>query len=139
MLPWLLHKKWIFTNVAEFIVEPERYLEEIGSPQSFFVRPDSPLKPFSGRVIQREKLSFEALDYGFYYDDKYLPIIITPASEIGQEWRFVIAGQEVIASSAYEASNREEADSGCPSEVAGYVGKIAKTLVPPDPKKQRVY
>jgi hypothetical protein len=88
---WLLHEKWVFSTVAEFVAEPERFLVEIGSTESFFVRPDSPLKPFSGRVIEREKLSFEALDYGFYYEDKNLPIVITPVSEVDMEWRFVIS------------------------------------------------
>jgi hypothetical protein len=130
---WLLHKDWIFSKVAEFVAEPDRYLAEIDSPTTFFVRPDSPLKPFSGRVIQREEVSFEALDYGFYYEDKNLPIVITPVTEVGMEWRFVIVGQETIASSAYEASNRTETKLECPSEVADLVNEIAKEITPPDP------
>jgi len=34
-----------------------------------FIRPSSCLKPFSGRVLEVEKISLEALDHGFYYDD----------------------------------------------------------------------
>jgi hypothetical protein len=130
---WLLHEKWVFSTVSEFVSEPDRCLAEIGSPESFFVRPDSPLKPFSGRVIQREKLSFEALDYGFYYEDKNLPIVITPVIGVGMEWRFVIVRQEIIASSAYEASARSESSSDCPSEVLDYAKKVAMTFIPPDP------
>jgi len=114
------------------VSEPDRCLAEIGSPESFFVRPDSPLKPFSGRVIKRDKLSFEVLDYGFYYEDKNLPIVITPVSDVGTEWRFVIAGQKVIASSAYEASDRTESNYDCPSEVVNYAKEVAMALSPPD-------
>lgn len=131
--PWLVHEKWIFSTVSAFVSDPECCLAEIGSPEAFFVRPDSPLKPFSGRVIQRGKLSLEALDYGFYYEDKNLPIVITPVSDIGTEWRFAIAGREVIAASAYEASGRTESYSGCPSEVLDYAGEVAMALIPPDP------
>jgi hypothetical protein len=130
---WIIHENWVFSTVSEFMSEPERCLAGIGSPENFFVRPDSPLKPFSGRVIHHDKLSFEALDYGFYYEDKNLPIVITPVSDIGMEWRFVIAGQEVIASSAYEASDRTESNSECPLEVADYAKKAAIALIPPDP------
>jgi len=130
---WLIHKEWVFTNVAEFVAQHDLYLAEIGSPKSFFVRPDSPLKPFSGRVVQSGEISFEVLDYGFYYDDKNLPIVITPVTDIGMEWRFVIAGREAIASSAYEASDRTETNSGCPSEVTNFVEEVAKALSPPDP------
>jgi hypothetical protein len=130
---WLLHEEWVFSTVSEFVSGPERCLAEIGSPEAFFVRPDSPLKPFSGRVIQRDRLSFDALDYGFYYEDKNLPIVITPVSDVGMEWRFAIAGQEVIASSPYEASDRTESNSDCPSEVVDYVKEVAMALSPPDP------
>lgn len=77
--------------------------------------------------------AFEAFDYGCYYEDKNLPIVITPVSEVGVEWRFVITGQKIIASSSYEASNRTELYSDCPSEVADYVKKVAMALFPPDP------
>ncbi|MDJ0722588.1 MAG: ATP-grasp domain-containing protein [Desulfobacterales bacterium] len=130
---WLLHEKWVFSTVSEFVSDPDRCLAEIGSPGSFFVRPDSPLKPFSGRVIERDKLSFEALDYGFYYEDKNLPIVITPVLDVGPEWRFVITGQEVIASSAYEVSDRTESNSDCPLEVVEYAQEVAMALIPPDP------
>lgn len=129
---WLLHEKWVFSTVSELVSKPEQYLAKIGAPETFFVRPDSPLKPFSGRVIQRDKLSFEALDYGFYYDDKNLPVVITPVSDIGMEWRFIIARQQVIASSAYEASDRTESNFDCPSEIVDYVKEIANAFTPPD-------
>lgn len=130
---WLLHSKWVFSRVSDFVAEPERYLKELDSPQSFFVRPDSPLKPFSGRVVRLDELSLETLDYGFYYDDKDLPIVITPATDVGQEWRFVIAGQKVVASSAYEASDRTETGSDCPPEALSLANEAAKALVTPDP------
>lgn len=114
---WLIHEKWFFSTVEELVDDPERCLARIGSPNSFFVRPNSPLKPFSGRVLQRNNLSLKALDYEFYYEDKSLPIVLTPVSDIGIEWRFVIADQNVVASSSYEATNRTEADDVCPIEV----------------------
>lgn len=131
--PWLLHEKWTFSTVSEFISRPERFLVEIGSPKRFFVRPDSPLKPFSGRVLQSDTLSFEALDYGFYYDDRNLPIVIAPVSAVGQEWRFVVAGHKVLTSSSYEAANRTESNSERPAELLEYAKEIAEALLPPDP------
>jgi ATP-grasp domain, R2K clade family 3 len=129
---YLLHKRWVYSTVAELIVSPEAVLKGIGLPNSFFVRPDSPLKPFSGRVIKQEELSFEALDYGFYYDDKNLPIVITPVSDVGVEWRFVIAGTKVVASSNYEASNRSETDCECPTEVFEFANEFVNNIIPPD-------
>lgn len=131
--PWLLHEKWVFGHVADFVHDPEHYLREIGSPLSFFVRPDSPLKPFSGRVIQIDELSLEALDYGFYYEDENLPIVITPVVDVSSEWRFIIADQTPIASSAYEASERSEINQTSTPKVMEFAREVAAALVPPDP------
>ena len=43
----------------------------MGDPSRIFVRPDSPLKPFSGRVLDRDSISLAALDHGFYFDDEW--------------------------------------------------------------------
>ncbi|MHC4407223.1 MAG: ATP-grasp domain-containing protein, partial [Planctomycetota bacterium] len=130
---WLLHKKWVVCSAKAFVSDAESYLEAIGSSSSFFVRPDSPLKPFSGRVLQLDGLSLEALDYGFYFDDENLPIVVTPVATVGIEWRFVVSGQKLIAASSYEASNRSEAESDCSSEVWQFAGEVAENLTPPDP------
>ena len=67
-----------------------------------FVRPDSPLKPFAGRVVTLAGLSAADLDHGFYYDDLELPIVITPLRRVVAEWRFVIAAQTIVAASGYD-------------------------------------
>ena len=50
---WLLHDGWSFTTAASLAADPGSVLASLGDPDSVFVRPDSPLKPFSGRVLQR--------------------------------------------------------------------------------------
>ncbi len=130
---WLLHEKYIYCSAVELIQNSDYYLKKIDSPDSFFVRPDSPLKPFSGRVIQRDDLSLKALDHGFYYEDENLPIVVMPVVSVGKEWRFVIAEQKPIAFSAYIASDRSKSKSHCPPNVIEIVTKIAATLAPPDP------
>jgi hypothetical protein len=67
---WLLHQCWVIVPASELVAEPDRVLASLGAPTSVFVRPDSPLKPFSGRVLSSDSISLRALDYGFYYDDE---------------------------------------------------------------------
>lgn len=66
-----------------------------------FARPDSAMKPFSGRVLDRQALSPAALDLGFYYDDPALPVVLAPAVSIRQEWRFVAVNGVLVAESGY--------------------------------------
>ena len=71
---------------------------------------DSPLKPFSGRVVKLQGLSLRQLDHGFYYDDSDLPIVVAPVrTNIAPlEWRLVVVQNQVVAGSGYTASTRSE-------------------------------
>lgn len=82
-----------------------------------FVRPDSAMKPFAGRVLDREQLSPGALDHGFYYDDLDLPIALAEARPIAREWRFVAVDRRLIASSAYVAEGRRTERDAPPPEA----------------------
>ncbi len=130
--PFLIHEKWKQTTVVELVSYPDAILKSIGGEDGFFVRPDSPLKPFSGRVLTKENLSLEALDYGFYYDDKELPIIVTPLKEIREEWRFVIVDSVVITGSSYEADGRAENISSVPQDVWDFAQKVAANAKAPE-------
>lgn len=100
-----------------------------------FIRPDSPLKPFSGRVLDIDAISLRSLDHGFYFDDVTLPVVIAPVREIGKEWRFVVVDSKIISGSAYEAETRS-AKTILPSEEAwSFAAGIAKVAIQPD----RVY
>ena len=95
------------------------------------MRPDSPLKPFSGRVCQLEGISLGALDHGFYYDDPNLPVVVAPVRAIGEEWRFVVANGRVVAGSGYEASRRAQVQPGA-ERAAARAQEIADVLEAPE-------
>src|SRR5262245_19237757 len=54
---WLLHRAWRLTTVKALVEAPDRELEFLAGETQVFVRPDSPLKPFSGRVVRRDRLT----------------------------------------------------------------------------------
>ncbi|HEY9843817.1 MAG TPA: hypothetical protein V6D23_25315, partial [Candidatus Obscuribacterales bacterium] len=58
--PFLLHRNWVLAPANALVADPERVLAPLGSPDAVFLRPDSPLKPFSGRVLRRDALSLRA-------------------------------------------------------------------------------
>ena len=94
---WLVHRSWVVCSAAHLVAAPGPLLDEIGAGDEVFVRPDSPLKPFSGRVVRREDLSLASLDFGFYYDDPSIPVVLTPVVEIGSEWRLVVVNRRPVA------------------------------------------
>ena len=109
-----------------------------GAPADFgervFVRPDSALKPFSGRVLARDQITLAALDHGFYYEDIDLPVMVTPAIDIDSEWRFVAAGGRVVAGSSYAADGRTAGASlNSDHEAWQHATRILSQLTSPDP------
>ena len=66
---FLLHADWRFLPANEFVDSAEDVAASLGCTDRIFVRPDSPLKPFSGRVLDVASVTLRALDHGFYFDD----------------------------------------------------------------------
>ncbi len=101
--------------------------ELVAAPPDYdpiFVRPDSPLKPFSGRVLERGQISLAALDFGFYFDDPTLPVVVAPVRQVQREWRYVVADGRVVAGSSYVADGRR----ALPDEPTGEPWTFAQTV-----------
>lgn len=97
----------------------------------FFVRPNSPLKPFSGRVAEPRSLTLAKLDHGFYCDDETLPVVVAPFRNIGKEWRFVIANQRVVAGAAYAPKTRKPVSVELDSDAAAFASMVALQIPSP--------
>jgi len=115
----------LHTTVAKLVASPAPLLAELGPTTHVFVRPESPLKPFSGRVLAINDLSLEALDHGFYYDNTDLPIAVSLPRHIAREWRFVIAKGQVITGCEYIASRRG-AGQAIPRECNALASRVAR-------------
>lgn len=127
----LLNHRYVLTTVEALVARPREVLAPLGAPERVFVRPDSPEKPFSGRVVEVAALSLRALDHGFYYDDASLPVIASPARPVEREWRLVVAGGRVVAGCEYR--DREGATPGAPDEVYALARRVAGLPWQPDP------
>ena len=97
--PWLLNQGWQIMPASQLVANPPPF-------ERVFVRPDSPLKPFSGRVLNRSKITLQALDFGYYYEDPDIPVVVAPVRLVGLEWRYVVVDKRVIAGSGYEPNGR---------------------------------
>lgn len=128
---WLIHEQYTFTTVAELVENAPEIAESVGSADAIFVRPDSPLKPFSGRVVNVSDLTPKDLDHGFYYDDLQLPIVVAPVRDVGREWRFVVVNGNVIAGSGYDPATRTAAPLGLDDSVSGFAASIAAETFAP--------
>lgn len=129
---WLLHQSWVHSTVEQLAAAPTDVLQTLGGASHVFVRPDSPLKPFSGRVLAVDAITPEALDHGYYYDDATIPVVAAPVRTVGREWRYVVVDGVVIAGSAYEAASRSAVPDDPGGEPWAFAQSIASELRPPE-------
>jgi hypothetical protein len=129
---WLLQRRHVILPASALVANPRAALDRLGVDE-VFVRPDSPLKPFSGRVLPADGITLQALDHGFYYDDADLPVVVAPTQPVGPEWRFVVVDRQIVAGSAYVAAGRAARAAAVPESVRAYAAEIAAELAPPEP------
>ncbi len=104
---YLLPVQRMQTTVRQLCSAPERFSQLADSSAKVFVRPDSCLKPFAGRVVGLEGLKPADLDHGFYYEQLDLPIWVSQTAVLGAEYRFVVVNCRIVAGSVYEALDRK--------------------------------
>ncbi len=104
---FLLNKNPIFTTIAEVTNNP-KILERISySHGKIFARPNSPLKEFSGRILDVQNLTPAHFDYGFYHYNMNLPIVLSEYKAIEKEWRFVCVADRIVTGCEYKADGRK--------------------------------
>lgn len=129
--PWILHRAWTLSTVQGLVDDPVGVAGHLAVNGQVFVRPDSPLKPFSGRVCALDGLTLKSLDFGFYYDDPSIPLVVAPIRTIGREWRFVVVDREVVAGCEYEAETRSASTQRGDAPTA-MAQRIASDIEPPE-------
>ena len=129
---FLLYKHWRILPANELISSSHAIAASLGATDQVFVRPDSPLKPFSGRVIRVDSLSLRALDFGFYFDDETLPVVVAPVRAISREWRYVVANGTVVAGSAYAAVGRIALPDSPQRESWQFAERVAQSIPAPE-------
>jgi len=131
---WLVHRQWRVLPAYLLAEDPAAAFRRLGdvAGDRLFVRPDGPLKAFSGRVLARDAITLAALDHGFYYDDPTIPVVIAPARDIGREWRYVVVNRTVVAGSAYAADTRTPRADDPRGAAWTFAAEVADTLAPPE-------
>ncbi len=129
----LLNSDYIMLPFGELRRCSDFLFSTLGRDETIFVRPDSPLKLFTGQTVSLA--TFEA-DYelmSFYeFPIESLVVVSSPKTIVG-EWRFVVADQKVIAGSEYrrgETYDPQPADDLAAYELAV---AIAQADYQPDP------
>ncbi len=130
--PWLLHGEWRVASAEQLCDDPVAVTQGLTDAEGrVFVRPDSPLKPFSGRVLRAAEIEPAKLDHGYYFEDLTIPVVVAPVRSITREWRFVVVDKRVVAGCEYEASSRSPAGGGLADDASALAAQIAAAFPSP--------
>jgi hypothetical protein len=122
--PYLLHRRHAILTGIEALRRQDELFADLGRDGRLFVRPDCCWKLFTGRVVSQADFA-DALAPSRY--DPATLVVIAEPRPIDCEWRLVVAGDEVIASSQYFRSGVIEVSTGCPDDVSAFADKMLRT------------
>ena len=103
----------------------EYLFDKYGANDEIFVRPSGVQKLFPGKVVYKDNFE-EAIATSRY--DPAMQVVVAPPKEIGREWRLVIAGDEIVASSQYRDSGAISIMPDCPIQVSEYASDVLRRV-----------
>lgn len=113
-----LNNDFILTNFYDFKINYSKY-QRIFNSEALFVRPDSGMKLFTGFVINNERESISeinALEQLSGVVNENIIFICKP-KKILKEFRFIIAGKNIIDGSLYNSNGILLKDNWYPNEA----------------------
>tara|TARA_Y100001936_G_scaffold239334_1_gene272239 strand:+ start:2039 stop:2848 length:810 start_codon:yes stop_codon:yes gene_type:complete len=97
-----------------------------------FVRPNSETKEFAGKVYELEDLErwLQTLKDTQYHDEGENDAIVSPAVELGREWRAFVVENEQISVCQYANKGVSDKVKGAPGEVSHFITQVIDKYSP---------
>jgi hypothetical protein len=113
--------------------QKEFLLNTFGQAGRFFVRPDSPLKLFTGQIVSAD--TFEAdLEFMAFYEFPIESLVVVSAPQsLDAEWRFVVVERNVITGSQYKLGGKNDVQASYDQAAMDLASRIASSEYQPDP------
>lgn len=130
---FLLNRDYIMLPYAELPRCRGFLFDTLGSDDRLFVRPDSPLKIFTGLTISRETFDKDFAYMGFYEFPTDSLVVVSSPKRIVAEWRYVVASGEVVTGSKYVDDGEEVALPAEDPAALEFARSVATAGYQPDP------
>jgi hypothetical protein len=130
---YLLNRDYAMLPFAELERQKDCLFEVFGQEDQIFIRPDSPLKLFTGQTATRDSFSADLEYMGFYDFPRNSLVVVSSPKAIEKEWRFVVADKRVVAGCRYKSGGEMNLSTGCDPLAHELASKIASGDYQPDP------
>lgn len=127
---FLLNSDYVMLPFGELERCKEFLFQMIGVEGTIFVRPDSPLKLFSGQTASHDTFDADLEVMGFYDFPHNSLVVVSSPKQIAVEWRFVVADGLVVAGSEYMREGKFDPLPGFDPEARSLAAKVAEAYQP---------
>lgn len=130
---YLLNRDYIMLPFGEVGRQKDFLFDTVGHDDRIFVRPDSPLKLFTGQIASRSTFAADIEFMGFYEFPINSLVVVSSPKAITNEWRFVVANGKVVAGSQYKQGADLDYRADYDSKAFDLAASIAANDYEPDP------
>jgi hypothetical protein len=129
---YLLNRDYVMLPFGELRRCQEFLFRTVGQDGRVFVRPDSPLKLFTGQIASRDSFDADLEFMAFYEFPPESLVVVSPPQEIVAEWRFVVADRKVVAGCQYKNMGQLNSQPHYDDKAFDLASQIASTGYEPD-------
>lgn len=130
---FLLNRDYALLPFAELLRCADFLFATFGREGRIFVRPDSPLKLFTGLVASQATFERDVEFMGFYDFPRESLVVVSSPKPILREWRLVIADGQIVTGSQYKERDKDVRRSGVEPGVAAFAQAALAAGYAPDP------
>jgi len=130
---FLLNREYTMLPFGELSRCKDYLFASFGNEGRLFIRPDSPLKLFTGQIATYATFAADLEYMGFYeFPDSSLAVVSSP-QQIINEWRFVVADGKIAAGCQYSSGSQQDLQPTYEPSAKALAQKIAEIGYEPDP------
>jgi hypothetical protein len=130
---YLLNRNYMMLPFGELDRCQDFLFRVVGRDDRIFIRPDSPLKLFTGQFASRDTFAADLEFMGFYEFAKDSLVVVSTPQSIDAEWRFVITDRTVVAGCQYSSAGKIDQHPRYDAAAFDLASTIASSEYQPDP------
>ncbi len=129
----LLNRDYIMLPFGELERCQDFLFQTFGHDDRIFIRPDSPLKLFTGQIATKQTFAADLEFMAFYEFPINSLVVVGSPREIQAEWRFVVANGNVISGCQYKKGTEFDYRPEYDDNAHALAKSIAALEYQPDP------
>lgn len=136
---YLLNSNYLMMGLNDVLRNKNKIFDTFGNLGSIFIRPSNGYKSFPGQTLSYENFEqeFDILTKSYGGLEMDILVVVSPAVEIDEEYRFIVVDGKVVSGSLYMDKNNRKSwsayyDRYCGDQIAWKFAEEMAKIYQPD-------